>query len=92
MILDHYQSKNSYKFILKAASKLVLFSMNNVYLSVCRCRFMGLGNTVNSLRKTWKRNVDKWYALEFHLRFFNFCTSEVNVWLAVAEENYHAIC
>ncbi|MBA0551784.1 hypothetical protein Golob_022650, partial [Gossypium lobatum] len=60
MILDHYQSKKSYKIILKAASKLVLFSMNNEYLSVCRCRFMGLGNTVNSLRKTWKRNVNKW--------------------------------
>ncbi|MBA0824481.1 hypothetical protein Goarm_021152, partial [Gossypium armourianum] len=28
--------------------------------SLPECRFMGLGNTVNSLRKTWKRNVDKW--------------------------------
>ncbi|XP_039069713.1 E3 ubiquitin-protein ligase FANCL-like isoform X2 [Hibiscus syriacus] len=28
--------------------------------SLPECRFMGSGIVVNSLRKTWKRNVDKW--------------------------------
>ncbi|KAK8673062.1 hypothetical protein V6N13_111418 [Hibiscus sabdariffa] len=32
--------------------------------SLPECRFMGSSNVVNSLRKTWKRNVDRWYVLE----------------------------
>ncbi|KAL4376979.1 hypothetical protein GQ457_02G015570 [Hibiscus cannabinus] len=28
--------------------------------SLPECRFMGSSNVVNSLRKTWKRNVDRW--------------------------------
>ncbi|XP_016740868.1 E3 ubiquitin-protein ligase FANCL isoform X1 [Gossypium hirsutum] len=39
---------------------IILFIDINDPRSLPECRFMGLGNTVNSLRKTWKRNVDKW--------------------------------
>ncbi|KAE8715758.1 Zinc ion binding, putative isoform 2 [Hibiscus syriacus] len=43
--------------------------------SLPECRFMGSGIVVNSLRKTWKRNVDKWYALES--RILNFALVKV---------------
>ncbi|GMI67996.1 hypothetical protein like AT5G65740 [Hibiscus trionum] len=39
----------------------MLLSINiNDPRSLPECRFMGSGNVVNSLRKTWKRNVDRW--------------------------------
>ncbi|TYH28875.1 hypothetical protein ES288_A02G178600v1 [Gossypium darwinii] len=72
-----------------AASKLVLFSMNNEYLRVCRCRFMGLGNTVNSLRKTWKRNVDKWERDKAFLENLECLLNTQLPRLADAETNNH---
>ncbi|TYI40691.1 hypothetical protein ES332_A02G180700v1 [Gossypium tomentosum] len=57
---------------------IILFIDNNDPRSLPECRFMGLGNTVNSLRKTWKRNVDKW---SFNVLFGNcpYCSEPIAV-------------
>ncbi|XWS41719.1 hypothetical protein CRYUN_Cryun17cG0106900 [Craigia yunnanensis] len=39
----------------------IILSLNiNDPRSLPECRFMGSGTIVNSLRKTWKRNIDRW--------------------------------
>ncbi|KAG4212182.1 hypothetical protein ERO13_A02G148500v2 [Gossypium hirsutum] len=68
---------------------IILFIDNNDPRSLPECRFMGLGNTVNSLRKTWKRNVDKWERDKAFLENLECLLNTQLPRLADAETNNH---